>query len=110
MKYSDCTFISAYKQVFKDEVSYRMSFIGVDTFKGTQTIAIDASCSEEDYDKVKKLELGDSPLKIIYTKSSKGNYYKVEEVCSVPEPDTEEDPSEADPEPASPSGNSKSKK
>lgn len=87
MKDSNCIFISAYKQTFNNEVSYRMSFVGVDTFKGTQTIGIDASCSEEDYDKVKKLEFGASPLKIIYTKSSKGNYYKVEEVSSVPDPE-----------------------
>lgn len=99
MKDSNCIFISAYKQTFNNEVSYRLSFVGVDTYKGVQTIGIDASCSEEDYDKVKKLEFGASPLRIIYTKSSKGNYYKVEEVLSVP-----------DPEPETPSGDSKGKK
>lgn len=92
MKDAKAIFISAYKTVFKDNVSYRMSFIGVDTYKGAQVIGIDASCSEEDYDKVKGLEFGAQPLKIIYTKSAKGGYYNVEEVSSIPDDSSEEQP------------------
>lgn len=92
MKDSKAIFISAYKTVFKDNVSYRISFIGVDTYKGTQVIGIDASCSEEDYDKVKGLEFGAQPLKIIYTKSANRGFYNVEEVSSVPEVSSDEQP------------------
>ena len=99
MKYSNCTFISAYtSENYKDKTKtdYHIAFVGVDAFRGEQLIGITASCTKEDYDMVKDLEFGETPLALIYTQNK--GYYRVEAVLSVPEPD-ELDPDSVDPKP-----------
>lgn len=86
MRDNKAIFVSAFqKPNYKDanRIDHYLAFIAVDAFQGNQVQAFTASCSESDYDLVKCLEFGSSPLDIIYNQTK--GYTKVEAVLSIPD-------------------------